>query len=44
MAVNDETALAKRDGRIAPIVLLPYPRLIPDVAPGADVPEGCVFG
>lgn len=42
-AVNDPAALRKRGGRIAPIVLLPYPRLLPETT-NVNAPGGCVFG
>ena len=40
-AVNDQQALDRRDGQVAPIVLLPYPQIIPQ----ADVSvSGCMLG
>lgn len=35
-AINDQTALDNRDGQIAPIVVLPYPRILPRSMATAD--------
>ena len=42
-AVNDAEALRNRRGQIAPIVLIPYPELLPDTSVVA-APRGCVVG
>lgn len=42
-AVNDGTARGKRNGRYAPIVVVPYPRILPSDAAGAAAAGGCQF-
>lgn len=39
-AVNDEVALERRDGEVAPIVVMPYPQITPDT--GTQV-KGCMI-
>lgn len=43
-AVNDPTARARRSGKYAPIVVVPYPRIVPSAASGAAAANGCQFG
>lgn len=38
-AVNDEVALERRDGEVAPVVVMPYPQITPDT--GTQI-EGCM--
>lgn len=40
-AVNDEVALARRNGQVAPILLLSYPRIVPQADVGVDQ---CMLG
>ncbi len=41
-AVNDPVALQLREGRSIPIVVMPYPRVIPETS--SMPPSGCFFG
>jgi lysophospholipase L1-like esterase len=43
-AVNDDEARRNRGGAVAPIVILPYPRILPDTAAGQAAPSGCFVG
>lgn len=40
-AVNDQEALAARDGQVAPIVVVPYPRIMPRAGTGVG---SCFYG
>lgn len=40
-AVNDSQARAKRDGAHAPIIVVPYPRIVPSAQAGAQAAGGC---
>lgn len=42
-AVNDQTARDARGGAVAPIVVVPYPRLLPAEGSG-QARDGCAFG
>ncbi|WP_032379714.1 VWA domain-containing protein [Rhodococcoides fascians] len=43
-AVNDDEARSARGGRTAPIVVVPYPRIVPTEAAGLAAGSGCQFG
>lgn len=43
-AVNDSAARAKRDGDYAPIIVVPYPRIVPSAQAGAQAAAGCQAG
>jgi lysophospholipase L1-like esterase len=43
-AVNDNQALKKRGGKVAPIVVLPYVQITPTSSSTARLPKGCQFG
>lgn len=40
-AVNDAAARAKRDGKYAPVIVVPYPRIVPSGPAGAQAANGC---
>lgn len=40
-AVNDPVALGKRGGKVAPIIVVPYPRIVPSAEAGASAAGGC---
>ncbi len=42
--VNDATALAARDGNPIPVVVLPYPRIVPVTGGSGELPGGCAWG
>lgn len=43
-AVNDASARRNRGGKVAPIVLIPYPRILPETSSGQEAPGGCFVG
>lgn len=43
-AINDRDAIANRGGKVAPIILIPYPRIIPDTSRFGASPGGCMIG
>jgi len=43
-AVNDSEAVAARHGRVVPIVVLPYVRVVPETRTATDAPAGCFLG
>lgn len=40
-AVNDPEARERRDGKWAPIIVVPYPRILPTAQSGAEAADGC---
>ncbi|GAA3879294.1 VWA domain-containing protein [Tessaracoccus defluvii] len=42
--VNDDEAARNRSRRTVPIVVVPYPRIVPETLPGNASPSGCVLG
>ncbi|WP_199421580.1 VWA domain-containing protein [Actinotalea solisilvae] len=43
-AVNDTVAMDHRDGRAIPVVVMPYPRIIPPTREDVQAPAGCSSG
>ncbi|WP_166654847.1 VWA domain-containing protein [Mycobacterium sp. BK086] len=43
-AVNDPDARAKRGGKYAPIIVVPYPRIVPSAQAGASAAGHCEIG
>lgn len=40
-AINDPTARARRGGKYAPIIVVPYPRIVPSTHAGSAAARGC---
>lgn len=43
-AINDPNARARRGGAYAPIIVVPYPKIVPSAAAGAAAANGCHLG
>jgi len=43
-AANDSRAVAARGGRVAPIIVLPYVRIVPETSSDAPARSGCFVG
>jgi lysophospholipase L1-like esterase len=43
-AINDPTARARRGGAYAPIIVVPYPKIVPSAAAGAAAANRCHLG